>query len=114
MTEQQLIQMLIARSVSEGRIYPVQAPESTVKPYTIYSVIRGSLTSDLDGDQGDEFRYLFTTWCNTYVSAEQITHDFREQMKSVGYMAGEPIIDKDPDTGSHRIINNDWYVINTE
>ena len=112
MTEQQLIQMLIAANVSEGRIHPIEAPGSATKPYTIYSVLRGPLTSDLDGDQGDEFTYMFTTWCNSYAESEQTIRDFREKIQAHGHVSGKAIIDKDPDTESFRIINNNWNVIN--
>jgi len=54
---------------------------------------------------------MFTSWTDTYSDAVQLIADFRTEMTKYGFIAGESIIDKDPDTGTFRVINNDWYVM---
>ena len=111
MTESEVIQALITANVSGGQIYPIEAPDGTSRPYTIYSVLRNSATQELSGDVGHRLRIMFTSWTDTYSDAVQLIADFRTEMTKYGFMAGESIIDKDPDTGTFRVINNDWYVM---
>lgn len=113
MTETEFIQSLKDASICGGKIYPQKALDSDDYPYCVYSVIRISLTKNIERSHGKRNRFLFTSWHETYLDAQTTLALFDSTIgtQQTAYSESGAIIDIDPSTNKWRLTNNDWYVI---
>jgi hypothetical protein len=109
----ELLDLLEAAGVCDGRIYSLKVKKDDTRPYMTFKGMHGVQDEDLDGFAGTRDRLMLTGWCTSYAEAHQLILDVRAALDGAVSEAGVPSIDLDPFDDTLVLVSNlDFYSVN--